>query len=71
MAAFAKQHGYTSRIIFLDETNADVFCPVINLKWDGAVPASLFINKQKNYRQFYEGQLPEPQFKIALNKMLN
>lgn len=70
IAAFAKQHGFVSRIIFLNETNADIFCPVIDAKWDGAVPASLFINKQAKYKKFYEGQLPEPQFKIALDELI-
>ena len=71
IADFAKEHGFTSRIIFLNETNADIFCPLIDSTWDGAVPATLFVDKQRNYRRFYTEQITEPKFKMALNDMMN
>lgn len=67
---FAKGQGYTSEIVFLDEMNADKFCPPIDKAWDGAIPVSLFVNNGKKYRKFYNQQLPEPQFKIALSELV-
>ena len=67
---FAKQQGYTSQIIFLDELNVDRFCPPVDKSWDGAIPVSLFVNNKKHYRKFYNQQLPEPQFKMALDELL-
>lgn len=44
---------------FLDETNADYFCPKVDEKWSGAIPATLFINNKKSYRKFVEEQVSE------------
>jgi thiol-disulfide isomerase/thioredoxin len=70
IAAFAKKRNFTAPIVWLDETNADYFCPKIDAKWSGAIPATLFINNKTGYRKFYEGQLFHPQLKEAIKKML-
>lgn len=70
IAAFAKKNGYRSQIVWLEETNADSFCPKIDSTWEGAIPASLFVNKAKGYRKFVGRQLTDPQFKIELEALL-
>src|SRR5688500_8794581 len=35
--AFASRFKFTAPIVFLDETNADVFCPRVDEKWSGAI----------------------------------
>lgn len=70
IAAFAKKNGYRSQIVWLEETNADSFCPKVDATWEGAIPASLFINKAKGYRKFFGRQLTDPQFKIELEELL-
>jgi thiol-disulfide isomerase/thioredoxin len=57
IAAFAKKHGFTAEIIWLDESKPDEFCPKIDSNWSGAMPASLFVNNQRKYRKFIEAQL--------------
>ncbi len=42
--AFATKRKINAPIAFLDETDADVFCPVVDTTWSGAIPATLFIN---------------------------
>src|SRR5688572_14705877 len=39
IADFAKKRKFTAPIVFLDETNADVFCPVVDKDWSGVLPA--------------------------------
>jgi thiol-disulfide isomerase/thioredoxin len=56
---FAARHKFTAPIVYLNETNADIFCPKVDEKWSGAIPASLFVNNKTGYRKFYEQQLPE------------
>ncbi len=56
---FAAMHKFTSSIVYLNETNADIFCPKIDDKWSGAIPASLFVNNKTGYRKFFEEQIPE------------
>ncbi len=57
IAAFAKKHGFTAEIIWLDESKPDEFCVKIDSSWSGAMPATLFTNKAKNYKKFMEAQL--------------
>src|SRR5688572_27665356 len=44
IASFAKKHKFDSRIVWLDETDADYFCPKIDKAWSGSIPATLFLN---------------------------
>jgi thiol-disulfide isomerase/thioredoxin len=68
--AFAEKFKFTAPIVFLDETNADVFCPVIDEKWSGAIPASLFINNGTGYRKFIEAEMGEEKFEAELKSLV-
>jgi thiol-disulfide isomerase/thioredoxin len=69
IADFAKKNKYTSTIVWLDETNADLFCPKIDQQWDGAIPVTLMVNKKKNYRKFFAQQLPEERLLLELKAL--
>lgn len=66
LKAFVKRNQYQSQVVWLQETNADSFCPKIDKSWEGAIPASLFVNNATHYRNFYGRQLTEAQFKLEL-----
>ncbi len=70
IAGFARSRGYTSRIVWLDETNADYFCPRVDPHWMGGIPSSLFINNKTHYRRFFDRQLTEPQVDPEIREML-
>jgi thiol-disulfide isomerase/thioredoxin len=70
IASFAQSHAYTARIVWLDETNADYFCPKVDAGWTGGIPCSLFINNKTHYRRFFDRQLTEPQVDPEIKKML-
>ena len=55
--SFVKKNQYQASFYWLNETNADHFCPKIDAKWDGSIPATLFVNNKTNYRKFYDRQL--------------
>lgn len=55
--AFVKKRKMSST--WLDETNADYFCPKIDKTWSGAIPATLFINNGNSYRKFIEETISE------------
>lgn len=67
---FAKKKGYTSPIIWLDETDADVFCPKIDKNWAGSIPATIFVNNKKKYRRFFGQQIPEPKLLQEIKLLL-
>ncbi|MBK5273054.1 MAG: TlpA family protein disulfide reductase [Bacteroidia bacterium] len=72
LSAFINKRKVTAPIAWLDETNADYFCPKVDKKWSGAIPATLFINNKKGYRKFFEEQLSkeklEKEIKAAIGK---
>jgi len=70
IAAFAAKQKITAPMVFLAETNADIFCPVVDKKWSGAIPASLFINNKKGYKVFFEEQLSEPEVEAQILEMI-
>ncbi|MBS1915917.1 MAG: TlpA family protein disulfide reductase [Bacteroidetes bacterium] len=70
ISSFAKEKNIVSTIVWLDETNADYFCPKIDKKWSGGIPSTLFINNKKKYRQFFERQLTDLQVEQSIKNML-
>ena len=71
IAAFVKKSHFNTNIAWLNETNADIFCPMIDEKWSGAIPATIIINGKKNYKKFFEDEITpavfEKELKLALN----
>ncbi len=57
-------------VYWLDETNADYFCPKVDPKWSGAIPASLFINNKTGYRKFIEDQLTHEELQQEIKALL-
>ena len=70
IAAMAIKRKFSYPIFWLNETNADYFCPKIDLKWGGAVPATLFINNRTGYRKFFEEQLSKDVLKKEIMAIL-
>lgn len=67
---FVKLNGYTSTILWLDETDADYFCPKIDAAWSGTIPATIMINNKTGFRAFFGEQIPEPRFILELDKLV-
>lgn len=57
ISSFAMKRKFYAPILWLDETNADYFCPKLDAKWSGVIPATLFVNNKTGYRNFQEAQL--------------
>jgi thiol-disulfide isomerase/thioredoxin len=70
IAAFAGKQGYHATLAWLNETDADYFCPRIDKRWTGGIPSSLFVNNKTHYRRFYDRQLTEPQVGGAIKELI-
>lgn len=68
--AFIKSKKISIPTAWLDETNADYFCPRIDRSWSGAIPATLFINNRNSYRKFTEEALSEEQLEREVKNVL-
>ncbi len=70
--SFAKKHRFNSNITWLNETNADYFCPKIDTTWSGSIPATLIVNTKTGFRKFFEGEIEadtlEQEIKNAIGK---
>ena len=66
ISSFVKDKKFASSVWWLNETNADYFCPKISTKWSGAIPATLIINPKTGYRKFFEDQLKPEEFEMEL-----
>jgi thiol-disulfide isomerase/thioredoxin len=71
ISKFAKERGLPAGILWLEETNADYFCPKVDTQWSGAIPATLFINHKTGYRKFFEQQLSAAQIQNLFSEMLD
>jgi len=66
VAGFVKKHSFKTNVAWLDETNADYFCPKIDAKWSGSIPATLIVNTKTGYRKFFEEEIDAAVFEKAL-----
>lgn len=67
--AFSIKRKFTASIVWLNETDADYFCPKVDSKWSGVMPATLFINTKKGYRSFIEEEIPKAKLEDEIIKM--
>ena len=69
---FAAKHNFYKQIVWLNETDADYFCPKVDKKWSGALPTTFFFNSKTGYTKLVEQQMSEAEFegelKIAIGK---
>jgi thiol-disulfide isomerase/thioredoxin len=68
--AFADKQKFTAPVIWLNETDADYFCPRIDPKWSGSIPASLFINNKTGYRKFLEAELTKEELQKEISALV-
>jgi len=68
--AFVAKKNFAAPIAWLNETNADVFCPRIDSRWGGEIPVTLMVNNNKSYRKFYDRALTQRQLEIELKTLV-
>ncbi|MBP7558338.1 MAG: TlpA family protein disulfide reductase [Chitinophagaceae bacterium] len=67
---FAKRFKVKGVLYWLDEYDADYFCPRVDSSWSGAIPATLFVNNKTGYRSFQERALTASQIQLQIAAML-
>ena len=70
LPAFIKKYKYNTNHVWLNETNADHFCPAIDVKWSGAIPSTIIVNNKTGYRKFIEDQVSAADFEAALKEAI-
>ncbi len=70
IVATIQKRKFASEVVWLNETNADYFCPKIDNSWSGALPATLLVNNKKGYRKFFEEAIPEEKLEQEIIKLI-
>lgn len=70
IADFARERKFNTNLAWLSETNADIFCPMIDQSWSGAIPATIIVNGKKGYKTFFEDELSAEKFEAELKKAM-
>lgn len=70
IASFVKKRNYKSTIVWLNETDADFYCPLIDKKWNGNIPVSIMVNNKTKFKEFYNSQIPEPRLRLELQRLV-
>jgi len=66
---FIRRKNLNATFVWLQESDADVFCPRIEESWGGTIPATLFVNHQSNYRRFVEEQISPAILRRELHRL--
>ncbi len=61
---------FSSTVVWLNETNADYFCPKVDSTWSGSLPSSLFINNKTGYHKFLEEPIPREKLEKEIAAMI-
>jgi thiol-disulfide isomerase/thioredoxin len=67
----ARKLNLTYPVVWLNETNADYFCPRIDTSWTGGMPSSLFVNNATGYHKFFEEPLSKEKLEKEIQVMLS
>ena len=70
IAAFANKYSFATNLAWLDETDADFFCPMIDKSWSGAIPATIMVNAKTGYKKFFEGEIKGEEFEQELKNAI-
>jgi len=67
----AKRLKLVYPVVWLNETNADYFCPRVDTSWTGGMPSSLFVNNATGYHKFFEQPLSKDELEKQIQVMVS
>lgn len=54
---FIKRKNLQCEVVFMDESNPNVWVNLVSPEWSGSIPATLIVSKTKGKRLFFEKQM--------------
>lgn len=67
---YVKNKNWKSDFVWINETNADYYCPLIEESWSGVIPVTLVYNTRTGKRLFFEEALEPGQLNAAIEEIL-
>ncbi|MCB0755730.1 MAG: TlpA family protein disulfide reductase [Flavobacteriales bacterium] len=66
---FVQTKELVSEVVLMDEDKPNKWIPRVSEDWTGALPATLFTNKEKKTRHFHEGSFKEGELELKLKEL--
>jgi thiol-disulfide isomerase/thioredoxin len=71
LGVFLQRKKITPDVIWLTDTNPNVFIPKVDNSWQGSIPATVVIQTGKGVKKFIEGQVTEREIKKIVDELVN
>lgn len=68
---FLERKKVLPEVVWLSETNPNVFVPKVDPSWQGSIPATIVLYKGKQFREFKEGSITAKQLGRMVDGLLN
>jgi thiol-disulfide isomerase/thioredoxin len=69
VSPFVRSKKLVTEIVLMDEDKPNKWIPRVSEDWTGALPATLFANKEKKTRHFHEGSFKEGELELKLKEL--
>lgn len=70
LARFLERKKMTPQVVWLSDTDPNVFIPKIEDSWQGSIPATVIVSTGKGFKKFFEGSITEKQIASITDKLL-
>jgi len=71
LSVFLKRKNVTPEVVWLSDTDPNVFIPKIDNSWQGSIPATVIVAPGKDFKQFIEGTITERQISRIVDKVIS
>lgn len=70
LAGFVQRKRLQPEVVWLTDTDPNVFIPKIENSWQGSIPATIVVSTGKQFKKFIEGSVTEKEIKNIVDKLL-
>ncbi len=70
LSLFLDRQKITPEVVWLSDTDPNVFIPIIDNSWEGSIPATVIVLPGKQFKKFIEGQISERQIRKIVYDIL-
>jgi thiol-disulfide isomerase/thioredoxin len=71
LARFIERKKMTPEVVWLSDTDPNVFIPKIDNSWQGSIPATVIVQPGKHFKKFIEGTITERQVRKIVDGVLS
>lgn len=70
LAEFIDDYDISTRVLLLDDPDANKWIPMVDESWSGSIPATLIYAPGKDYRKFHEGIITYAELKKEIQYLI-